>query len=107
MRKRHWFIILFLFLLCDQSDGSSAFTNAGGNIGREEMQKTITDFLRKELLASLKALGAPESEPEEMFGVPIKGSFTWPTLLSTLSRYKLLSGEEKMEQYELDEWIIK
>ncbi|MCS7004506.1 MAG: hypothetical protein NZM38_04190 [Cytophagales bacterium] len=70
-----------------------------------ELQREIISFVRQELLASLKELKEPTHFPNEMFGLPVGGSFTWASWASTLGRYVQLSESFYLEEFYLPTWI--
>src|SRR6266446_1351999 len=86
--------LLLLWFVCTAQPSRSAIESSS-------LDREITDFLDKEMLAHLDDIKSYNPPPDKVFGAGTTGEYTWGSFMNAVGAYAAMSGRRTLGKHDL------
>src|SRR5438105_3549189 len=87
-------LLLLLSFVCTAQPSRSAIESSS-------LDREITDFLDKEMLAHLDDIKSYNPPPDKVFGAGTTGEYTWGSFMNAVGAYAAMSGRRTLGKHDL------
>src|SRR5260370_15806092 len=93
--------LLLLLLIASAGNAQPARSISPSIVATSSLNREITDFLDKEMLAHLDDIKSYDPAPDKVFAAGATGEYTWGSFMNAVGAYAAMSGRRTLGRHNL------